>query len=280
MTMNDMELKPLLATNPYLIPRYLLELISGELKSNGFSYSEKAPLDKVKAPVVVPRITRRVPSSSKGLGKTFSGFQKSTTEGEILEQYQQNYTLYVDFEIFYPTSMNIEAGAWQIEQAIISQRGPLQLKYPGSDIIWREQTSDRLDVPSRGEVEKVVIRFQVELPVFTVIPRKTISIIDFDIVHGGLYYKDVRFERPDSSETYAISIENRIVNQISAIKLLRNEKYETLVEGIDYYLEQADEQNPKSPVTIKWIVNTGLYPEVGEDFWVTFVAASLLTSSI
>lgn len=280
MRMENLDLTNLLSTNPYMIPKYILELISTELKDCGINYSAKPPQDKIKAPILVPRVTRRIPGSSKGLGRSFSGYHKSTTEGEIYEQYQQNYTLIVDFELYYPASMSIESAAWQIEQAIISQRGPLQAKFPGSDLIWKEVLLDRLDVPTRGEVEKIVIRFQIELPTYTVVPRKTINTIDFDIVHAGLYYKDVRFERLDSSETYSLSVDNKIVSKIIEIKLLRDDKYVTLEENLDYTLEQEEENSPTSPVTIKWIEKTGLYPIVGEEFWVTYIASSLLTNTI
>lgn len=280
MRMENLDLKGLLSTNPYNIPRYLLELVGSELRDTGIKYSPKPPQDKIQAPVVVPRVIRRIPSAAKGIGRSFSGYHKSTTEGELYEQYQQNYTLIVDFEIYYPATMSIEEGAWQLEQALIAQRGPLQTKYPGSDIIWKEVIVDRLDVPARGEIEKIVIRFQIELPTYTIIPRKTINNIDFDIVHNRLYYKDVRFVRSDASETYSISLDDKIVIGIEAIKVFRNEEYVTLEENLDYTLLQDIEDSPTAPVSIKWQEKTGLYPDVGEEFWVTFVTASLLTSTI
>jgi len=269
-------IQTLIATNPNLTPKYLLELIADVLSYHKIRFADRPPNDTLTSPIIIGKVSKRVRDLVKGQGRTFSGFHGSAEGGTVNQRYQQNYNLLVDFVLYYPISLDISEMAWDIEQSIQDSRGIFQTRYPTSEITWRE-TIIETDPNSKGEIGKVTLRFEVKLAVYTVRPSKVISNIQFSVIGDGLYYDNIKLVRSSEDETYTISTDNGlVVTSVLEIKLYRNGRYVILTRGTDYTLEKVDNRQ-NSSYYIKWALKTGLYPNLDEEFWISYLTSSRLT---
>lgn len=236
---------------------------------------ENFPEERCAGPTITWRILRRTPGGGKNnimqsRGPTYTHDRSVDEFGQYLEIHTQTHQITYEFAIFGNSNPEVNAVAWDWENAMLDVIGPLQVKFPGLTMAFESQQPDSaMTWRIQDEIMVRYLRYLIVLPIRykVILPELRNINIKPSLVTNSTSTGRITREANDNNEYH---ITPPTGNKVTGIIIVQKQSSTDanpvkLYPGVDYQVVVKKDLT----VYIKWL-SEGAPPAVGDSFFVIY----------